>query len=372
VKITEKEKIVYDKSSHQRIKRPGVTQRIDHDNTMDNQTNVSQARTDSNITNPKRHSMTLAEVVDKLISDYNGRKRRLPRLVLSDPVKAALSKLFTIPASDFVEVFNKLAVHRKWSQPTKAARLQKLLSLPPIIFSPLAANQYQLVLKDALRKTEMIQVPAWSPFNEAHILGEKQAADLWQRAMNEPEIAPLPIAFLLTQRVGDVYLWRTESVQEVIRESAEKTTVAILVVEGKTVAKTGAFALQVWRQSPLADYLLQLQTTRRAMRKPYLFLECNELLEDHALARQEVLLAQKALKKRVPGLHLWAPRRGSAVALGRRTVPEDAIQTLSRHPAAHTLRRYMAAGVLSNSEGFTQADTNQILQGIVGPRVGKQ
>lgn len=292
--------------------------------------------------------------------------RQLGQYAGRDAAKRALLPLFTLPAEKLTEAFNKLADERQWSRPTRIARLNKALTLPHLVANAKAANQQVAALKELRRSLEAIQPPAWDPQAEGEYMTTADAEHLAQLMEEQPEnkrlLAPVLLAYLLTQRVGDVLAWRTDNVRLIERADPATNTVSILVVEGKTVARTGPYAVQCWQNSIAAKLLMELKSEDTTT--PYLFLKESSILEDHAEVRKAVIQQQRKIKQ-VWKQKLLAPRRGSAVALGSLATPEEDIMTLSRHPQPHTLRRYMAAGLMSNSEGFKQAKTNGKLEALL-------
>lgn len=291
--------------------------------------------------------------------------RKLDRHAGEDPVKNALLPLLLLPAAALREAFSELSRERRWARPTQLARTAKLLTMTAPFLPPTAAHQANSALKALKRETAMIQTPAWDPQNPLDLMTAREADDLWQRIAADASLtewlAPVLLAFLLAQRVGDVLLWRSANVRAINRENSEESTLSVLVVEGKTVAKTGPFALQIWASTRTAALLNTLAAERLAAGLPYLFLPAPALYESHAEARAAVRERQTTIRRLCP-TKLWAPRRGAAVLLGTLSVPEAQIRTLSRHPAEATLRRYMAAGLMCNTEGFAQAEAHTLIE----------
>lgn len=324
-----------------------------------------QQKPKKKITKPKQQTNGLADEVLAVIKNFLPhwkKPRRSPRIGL-DQAKRALLPLVLVPAEKIPECLCAVARARRWSNPTLVSRVNKMLALPRLVLAQTRAENAIAVLKQIRREALMIQEPAWNPSNPTALLTTQQAQTLWKRLANEPEkqdlIAPILLAFLFAQRVGDVLLWRTANIHHIARSERTKDTISILVVEGKTVARTGPYALQCWAESETAKLLLRLKTSRA--HRPYLFLPAPALYQDHRRARTEAQKAQHQIRRECP-THLWGPRRGAAVALGTLSCTEESVSTLTRHPATATLRRYMAAGLMSNSEGFTQADTQRQLE----------
>lgn len=291
--------------------------------------------------------------------------RKLNRHAGDDPIKNSLLPLLLLPAAGLRKAFSELSLERRWGKPTQLARIAKLLTMTAPFLAPTAAHQANAALKTIKRETAMIQTPAWDPQNPEDLMSTNAADDLWRRMAEDPSLvewlAPVLLAFLLAQRVGDVLLWRAANVRTIGRENPEESTVSILVVEGKTVAKTGPFALQMWASTKTAALLTEWAAQRLSANLPYLFLPAGALYQTHAEARAAVRERQATIRRLCP-MKLWAPRRGAAVLLGTLSVPEAQIRTLSRHPAEATLRRYMAAGLMSNTEGFAQAEAHALIE----------
>lgn len=315
---------------------------------------------------------TLRRTVEQVVEKFLGRplsaaeiRRKSAVEAMGDEVKVALAPLCFLNPAKLQEAFMEVTTARNWSRSTQAARIATMLTLPLRLSASIIAHQQIAALKAMLRATQAIQTPAWDPQDESEYMTISDVREILQLYDAHPQhrrrLAAVLLAFFLSQRVGDVLAWRKDLVRVIRRAEAKLNTVSVVVVEGKTVSRTGPYALQCWEKSLAGQLLLEL---RHCSQSPYLFLEAESLLDSHAEVRTQIVHEEKLIKQ-IWGKKLLAPRRGSAVALGSLGVPEGDIRLMTRHPGEDMLRRYLGAGMMSNSEGLSQATTSACLESMI-------
>lgn len=309
----------------------------------------------------------LATTIDNLIPPLktNLAERIARQASITHGNLAHLAKLLALEPIELTESLEQLKITRGWSDSTLIARCNTLMAM---------CSHVAMSKRDALRaailalrrKTSAVQLPAWNPLDENQCMSARQAATLWEMREKAPGlILPLVISFVAGQRNGDVLLWRTAMVNKLAIGNAPQH-VMVTVVEGKTVPTTGPYTIHFPVNSPIADEIWKIKMKNEELELPYIFLGATNLLT-HADARARVLTMQANMKAFYQG-DLRSPRRGGLSALALMDVPETQLLTLSRHPGADMLRRYLAAGKLNNCEAQLQAEAIGIneksLQGI--------
>ena len=268
--------------------------------------------------------------------------------------KNSLAPLLALSPKEFLDTWAIITQRRNWSNSTVVSRINSLFALTKVV--PLAQRNGLTQIMSRIRRTASeIQVPAWQPEDELQCMSAKVAQSLWAIRYQDPLlIFPIVWSWVLGQRNGDILLWRTGNVRFLSKANG-LSSVSVLVVEGKTVAKSGPFTIHIPPESTLAKDLTEHAEKRRAKKLPYLFLQTNSLLNSHAETRALAIRQQHLMKKHFQG-DLRATRRGGLSSLSIQALPEAQICTLSRHPDLSMLRRYLAAGRLNTTEARQQME----------------
>lgn len=253
-----------------------------------------------------------------------------------------LVPLLALPLAEFKEAFADLTGTR-WKAPeTRAARLGTLIGLAKALpaYVPPAIT---LLMQRMKREEKATQVPAWSPGDDQQVA----TPGFMNTLLSNAKFAPLVIAFVTGQRLSDVMLWRRSSARAVRLASTE--SVAILVVEGKTVSQTGPYVVHLPRNGLAVRCLAQATG-----KGPYFFLPVGKILPKMD-ARKEVVRQQRLLKKTASlVMDLRALRRGGLSLMGATGAPNSHLLALSHHKSEEMLRRYLAAGLLDRKLANTQ------------------
>lgn len=175
------------------------------------------------------------------------------------------------------------------------------------------------------------QAATWSTDSPSQMLTQDRVDEIAAIAMNSGVRAPERAAYLalmLGQRVGDVLALRPSETYLCAGR------VSITFVEGKTVARTGAFTLTVSSGTDAALILTQAAELAMSDPKNRLFLP---------VGRTE---AEQMIHRTFPALDLRALRRTGLSRLALSGCKVETLLQISRHTSIRMLEVYLRRGLL--------------------------
>lgn len=198
------------------------------------------------------------------------------------------------------------------------------------------ASSPMLMAVKQLTSGQRVRPPSFDPTDLSSIV---MPAD----SVNLP--LPLRLAYLMAHRVGDLLRLRCCNVVDVSTHVV--SSLALVIIRGKTVASTGPYAIQLPPSGWAATQIRALVSAQLALRRPYVFLDAPNILQD-AEETQAVLALEKTLSRETR-IDLRAPRRGALTFLAAAGVEMADTRLLSRHTSDQTTRIYLAAGVFDTA-----------------------
>lgn len=240
-----------------------------------------------------------------------------------------LLPILAIQTAELPKCWEALTAARDWARSTSVAHISTLIALTKKLMLPI---QQRIVLEGIRKSLLATRAPAWTPANNSAIITPHRAKTL--------EAIP-QFTWLTGQRLGDILRIRRENVYWV----PTLQSLALVLVRGKSVGRTGPYTLHLPVPSRAAEIVLDFY--RRHMTSLYLFMDYSasaypaEKDEDHLMLHYEQMI-----KCSLPE-DIRALRRGgltAATVLGQLEPTQTCL--LSRHPDVNTLRIYLGAGLL--------------------------
>ena len=265
-----------------------------------------------------------------------------------------IAPLLLLPPQRLTTAISLLHKTRWQALSTVTSKLGTLVTLATHL-QQLAQPGIGLTIRHLLRQYKATQTPKWDVNDKQKFCDAFDAATLHQSSTLLT--APAELAWLCSQRLGDVLLWRTDNICRV--KTKHNSTIAVLVVEGKTVAATGPYTLHMPLGGIAESLLTQAVQRARIASSVYVFLRHSTILPK-AAAKPLITQMERAIRAEISAtLHtpmdLRALRRGGSTTMSLMTnAPQSQIATCTRHKNIAQLNVYHGAGLLDTATANTQ------------------
>lgn len=269
-----------------------------------------------------------------------------------------LVPLLTLPEDLRWKTFQLVAEARKWTPKVKDSYWAAMGSAAAILSIPRTK-----ISQDAQRitKSEAQKQKSWEEEDPRQLVTTEYINTIEQKANAErlPRtmqlVTAMSLAFMLGQRLGDTLKWRTSEIK--FRHFFEAApSVAVTIVEGKTVETTGQYTIHC----PVASRAGQMIRTALAFANgKYLFIDSPKYLEKDLISH-EVLKAEtyihKQLKQWGNDIDLRALRRGGLVRMATCGFSNQIIRLFSRHASDAQLDVYLGRGTFAGGMAKIQSE----------------
>lgn len=321
-------------------------------------------------TNPTAEApQALAELILSFVPTHAKPKALELTSAIPNKTHADIAALLLLSPQELRVAVAHLRLQR-WSSSTAVAKLGILEYLHRIL-----AHAFQLPatlrLTLATLKREQLSTrkPAWDPSNLT-LFCPATTVHTWHTD-HAPRTIPARLAWLTGQRIGDVLLWRPNYLFEI--QIQDHHSLAQLVVEGKTVASTGPYALHLPPNGPAADLLREATALAIKQNRAYTFLNTTIELPKADAIRAALKLEKELKDNECTAIDLRAIRRGGLSTMTFVTGAEpEKLQRCSRHKSTETLRIYQGAGLLDlNTARVQQALVSANESALLSPEIAE-
>lgn len=268
-------------------------------------------------------------------------KRLFPLLLISPPDR-----------------YKYVTQQKGWSAATRASYWATISGVAALVDPTNNLPRQLQLFQRKLNAAAQLQ-PSWSPEDSMAYATQKQMWLIWEcEALAHWTRIVLMLCFLLGQRVSDTLKWRTSNLTKQKFPYIEGEMLSMVVVEGKTVEKTGAYTLHIPTNSFSGALLTTLSESPSGSGK-YLFFQSSELMEKAPL-QQYIERLEKWIHKDLQAQHLdmdlRACRRGGLSLMALNGYSLETIRLFSQHASVEILKRYLAQDLFNGNNAATMAE----------------